>query len=167
MSEMLGNQYFMARKYDLAEPVLESCLRKYPENKSIKKKLIVCYTQTGKLELTLPLFLSLIKDDIEFIINTDPIEDDCPCPELIYDLENSDKSRTDLIVEYEKLGVLWLYCDVNKSLYYFKRALSLDPTKTVLKSIQVIIKNYLDGNHKQAKPAGKSLNTAQFNGHYF
>ncbi|GJQ61699.1 MAG: hypothetical protein SCALA702_07520 [Melioribacteraceae bacterium] len=166
MSEMLGNQYFMARKYELAEPVLESCLRKYPDNKSIKKKLIVCYTQTGKIEQALPTFLSLIKDDIEFIINTDPIDDDCPCPELIYDLENSDNSKDELMFEYEKLGILWLYCDVNKSFFYFKKAVSLMPDKTVLKSIHVILKNYIDGTSPK-KNISKSISATQYNGHYF
>lgn len=155
MSEMLGNQYFMARKYDLAEPVLEECLRKTPENKSIRKKLIVCYTQTGKIELALHTFLSLIKEDIEFIINTDPIEDDCPCPELIYDLENSGKSVDSLLIEYEKLGILWLYCNVTKSLDYFNRALNVRPELAVLKAINVIVKNYVESNPSLSRPSKK------------
>jgi len=166
MSEMLGNQYFMARKYSLAEPILESCLRKYPGNKSIRKKLIVCYTQTGNLDTALSSFLSLIKEDIEYIINTDPVEDDCPCPELIYDLENSGKQFVDLMLEYGKLGILWLYCDINKSIYYFKKALEINPSETKLKSIHVIIQNHIESRKgltdTQEVPLPK-----QINGHYF
>src|SRR5574340_573758 len=89
MSEMLGNQYFLSRKYCEALRELEESLLKNPSNKSIKKKLIICYVMAGKVYTALELFEQLITEDIYFIINTDPILDDCPCPEIIYEIENS------------------------------------------------------------------------------
>ena len=68
MSEMLGNQYFLARKYSLAAEQLEKALFNDPGSKGIRRKLVVCYTQTGDIDKALQLFLSLIKEDIDFVI---------------------------------------------------------------------------------------------------
>jgi len=78
MSEMLGNQYFMARNYFAALSELEKVFEKNPTNKSLKRKLIICYTQTNDLEKALILFNELVEEDIEFIIEADAIKDDCP-----------------------------------------------------------------------------------------
>ena len=69
MSEMLGNQYFLARNYSGAAQELEKVLREDSKNKAIRRKLIVCYTQIGEIQEALSLFLSLAKEDIGFIIN--------------------------------------------------------------------------------------------------
>lgn len=118
MSEMLGNQYFLSRKYCEALRELEQSLLNDPSNKSIKKKLIICYVMAGKVYTALELFEQLITEDIYFVINTDPILDDCPCPEIIYEIENS------LVYTDEKekaigLGILWLYCDIKHSIKHF------------------------------------------------
>ena len=118
MSEMLGNQYFLSRKYCEAIRELEDSLIKDPSNKSIKKKLIVCNVKTGRVKTALELFEQLIIEDAYFIINTDPILDDCPCPEIIYEIENSSV----YVEEKEKeisLGILWLYCDIKHSIKHF------------------------------------------------
>ena len=60
MSEMLGNQYFLARNYDGAAHELAGALLKDAKNKFIKRKLIVCYNQIGQIQKALELFLSLI-----------------------------------------------------------------------------------------------------------
>ena len=118
MSEMLGNQYFLSRKFCEAINELEETLRKYPTNKSAKKKLIICYVKTGKIFTALELFEEFISEDVDFIINTDPILDDCPCPEIIYEIENTVAYQD----EKEKavaLGILWLYCDLDSSINHF------------------------------------------------
>lgn len=125
MSEMLGNQYFMARNYPSALRELEPCLVSEPGNKHVKRKLIICYIQTGKVQNAFVLFKEMIKTDIDFIMNADPIKDDCPCPELV---ENIEIMKIESSLDYHiSAGMLWLYCDVDKSIEHFKIAVELDP----------------------------------------
>lgn len=119
MSEMLGNQYFLSRNYSKAAAVFEKLFNQHQANKSIKKKLIICLTQTGEIQKAFNVFYELAKEDLDFIINTDPIADDCPCPELVkhygsfYPYEDNSSDLKML------LGMLWLYCDLEKSLGFF------------------------------------------------
>ena len=139
MSEMLGNQYFLARNYARAASELHDALKSDSKNKAIRRKLIICYTQIDEITKALDTFISLIKEDIEFIINTDPISDDCPCPELVYDMEqkldNNQKSLDFNLI----LGMLWLYCNVEKSFYYFNRVLQIDPDYTKVKVVLALL----------------------------
>ena len=83
MSEMLANHYFLNRNFLSAKSIYESILEKDSTNKSIKKKLTVCYVTTGEVDDALRLFINQIKDDIDFVMNSDIKSDDCPCPEII------------------------------------------------------------------------------------
>ncbi|MBX3008845.1 MAG: tetratricopeptide repeat protein [Melioribacteraceae bacterium] len=145
MSEMLGNQYFMARNYFAALSELEKVFEKNPTNKSLKRKLIICYTQTNDLEKALILFNELVEEDIEFIIEADAIKDDCPCPELVKELDNP-LSTPYFEDEFENLiclGIIWLYCDVSKSYEYFKEAQHLNNQNKVINLILKRIENYI------------------------
>jgi tetratricopeptide (TPR) repeat protein len=138
MHEMLGNQHFMARRYDEAAKELEICYKLNPANKSIKKKLIVCYTQIGKVKLAFELFLDLVTEDIEFIIKTDPLVDDCPCFELVEKnlfIDKFNLNSTDILTVK---GIIWLYCDYEKSLSMFKELdekLNSNKVKKIIKLI--------------------------------
>ena len=141
MSEMLGNQYFMGRHYYEAKNEFELELKKQPSNLAIKKKLIVCYTQTGQVTEALDLFHEVIVENINIIINTDPIRDDCPCPELIDKINTPGKELKD---EYEinlVYGIIWLYCDAENSLYYFETAQQLNQVNGKVQSVISCIKN--------------------------
>jgi hypothetical protein len=141
MSEMLGNQYFMARKYKEAVRELELVYLADSINKSVRRKLIIAYAQTGKLKKSLELFVSLVKEDVEFIINADPIFDDCPCPEIVEKLRTSPKEN---ISPESNLynGILWLYCDSKVSLKFLNKSLKDYPTDEGLKdSIKIIKKS--------------------------
>ena len=81
------------------------------------------------------IFLGLIKEDIDFIINTDPIDDDCPCSELIFDMEKKLEENVSSVDFQSILGMLSLYCDISKSIDYFQYAQSLDPDRPTLKSV--------------------------------
>ena len=119
-SEMLGNKYFLARNYQGAAQNLQYVLSQNPINKGARKKIVICYTQIGEIEKAFENFHALVKEDINFIINTDPVADDCPCPELV--------EKYGKVLPYEDnsfdmkliLGMLWLYCDVDKSLELFR-----------------------------------------------
>lgn len=142
MSEMLGNQYFMARNYISAEKELEPEYLKDSENKGIRRKLIICYLQSRKFEKALDIFHSLVKEDVAFITSADKILDDCPCPELLDDF-----NRTHTIEDnYEfnlSHGMLWLYCEESKSVEYLKSALKANPDDERLKESIIIIEEHI------------------------
>ncbi len=147
MSEMLGNQYFLARNYSSAATELEKALSKEPKSKPIRRKLIVCYTQIGHVHQALQTFLSLVKEDPDYIINTNPIDDDCPCAELVFDMEKKLLSNTDSLDCHLMLGMLWLYCDVQKSVSYFQKAQEMDRQNPLIKSITALLSVRLERVH--------------------
>lgn len=142
---MLGNQYFMARNYFAAISELEEVFEKNPSNKSLKRKIIICYTQTNDLKKALILFNELVEEDINFIIDADPIKDDCPCPELVKELDNP-HSTPYFADKFDNLvcqGIIWLYCDVTKSYEFFKEARQLNDRNQIINSILHRIENYI------------------------
>lgn len=143
MSEMLGNHYFLARKYSLATRELESALSKDPSNKHIRRKLIICYVQTRKISRAKELFYHLVKQDISFIVETDPIIDDCPCPELVYDLEEQLEDDKNFPEYLMKLGIIWLYCDIKKSIHYFNILQTIEPNDKIIKEILFHLTSYV------------------------
>ncbi len=143
IGEMLGNQYFLARKYSDAVENLEHALVSNPMNKAAKKKLIICYTQVGKIRRALNVFKELIEEDIDIIINTDLKEDACPCNELVTKYGSIlpyENNSTDLKI---MLAILWLYCDVQKSLSFFHALIDENIENEKISSIVVIIENRL------------------------
>ncbi len=140
---MLGNQYFIAKKYASAASNFTQTLLENPQNKSVKKKLIICFTQTGEINKALDVFIDLIKEDIDFITNTDLIEDACPCPELI--------AKYRAVLPYENnsadlrimLSILWLYCDAEKSYEFFKSLLDESIENEKISSVVEILENRL------------------------
>jgi pentatricopeptide repeat protein len=150
MSEMLGNQYFMARNFRDAVKEFEPIYLKAPSNKSIRRKLIIGYTQIGKLKKALELFVELVKEDVEFIINTDPVFDDCPCSEIIekkpYFPEEKLSSETNIYS-----GILWLYCDPKLSVDFLKKVKIDLPEMTELDEVIKIIEKYINNPSKNFK----------------
>lgn len=146
MSEMLGNQYFLSRNYQLAASVYSKVHLSEPNNLSVVKRLIICFTQTGEINKSFDLFYELVKKDVSVIINTDPVADDCPCPELtdqygkILPYENNSKDLKLL------LGILWLYCNPLRSVQFFEQLLNEYPHEIRYKEIVLIIKKYLNHN---------------------
>jgi len=134
MNEMLGNQYFLARRYKEATNHYEKTLLFDPTNLKIKKKLVICYLQNNQIKLALKLFASLISEKIEIVINSDFNSDDCPCKQMIQELEQFPPNTN----ETEKnisLGILWLYCDILTSRKYFNKLLAEDPNNIIYKNI--------------------------------
>lgn len=144
MHEMLGNQYFMVRNFSEAANQFEIAVKEHPDNYKIKKKLIVSYTQIGKVGNALELFYNLIQKDINIIFNTDIINDDCPCPELIPLIQNKEKLNENSSDYYIILAILWSFCDKYKSLEYFNKANNLSPNNNILKSILNTFNDHLN-----------------------
>lgn len=130
----------MARNYLGATTVFQNVLKEDPNNINAKKKLIISYTQIGKYSKALDLFCDFIGENIDEIIGTDPVKDDCPCPELVHNLENVTLDGNESFTTFETLGILWLYCDINKSVVNFKKALDLRPKDQKVNAILVILK---------------------------
>ncbi len=143
MSEMLGNQYFMVRKYFDAKTEYENELIKYPANKSILKKLIICLTQTGEVQKALDHFYKLAITDIEYIIDTDPVRDDCPCVELIEQLKKSIGNYKNVFDEQVINGILWGYCDITNSIQHFEKAALIDRSNRKITEIIDVMNQYI------------------------
>jgi pentatricopeptide repeat protein len=135
MSEMLGNRYFIARQFEKAIPQLEDFLDQDLNTDKIKKKLIICYIETGNIEKAFTFFCELVKKDPKIIIDTDPYYDDCPCGELIPNWESKLQLTQNSYGFYEVLGMLCLYCDITKSIKYFEKALPNTKNQTLINSI--------------------------------
>lgn len=148
MKEMLGNQFFLARKYEKVVEIFEPFWLSGKANENMKKKLIIAYCQMGRVEQALDLFIHVIKSNIRLITETDPILEDCPCPELVYDLEKKMEWNDNSVDYYITLAILWAYCDIEKTRDYFSRVLSHDPEYTKIKIALTIIQNFLDKKHK-------------------
>lgn len=139
MSEMLGNYHFLNRNYSLALSELENSFLKTPTDICARKKLIVCYTQTKNLNKALDLFLVLLKENADCIIDTKLEEEGCPCPELVADLENGKIARSNQYELFIELGILWLYCNINSSISYFEKAYQIKTSdKRVTHIIQLL-----------------------------
>lgn len=141
MHEMLGNQYFMARNYEAAAIEFEKHLTSNPNSVNAQKKLIISLTQIKKYDQAITLFTNFIKDNIDRIIETDPIKDDCPCPELVNNLEKITNGNSHSFITNQVLGVLWLYCDIYKSLEYFEKANEINPSDQQNNAILVSLKS--------------------------
>jgi tetratricopeptide (TPR) repeat protein len=147
-SEMLGNKYFLIRNYENAALNFQYAIKSDPVNKSARKKLIICYTQIGQIQKAFENFYQLVKEDIDFITNTDPIADDCPCPELTAKFGN--------VLPYESeshdlklmLAMLWLYCNAEKSLTFFKRILIESPGDSRISEITSLIEEKIKPTNK-------------------
>lgn len=144
MSEMLGNQYFMVRKFAEAESEYEKVLVKDPHNNNVGKKLILCYTQTGKLEKAKNLLREIVKDDISVIVNTDLVSDDCPCAELIEKIDNTSEIEIPYLLKIEILAILWLFCNIDKSKYYVEKLISYKNTNPVYPEVLKAINTLQD-----------------------
>lgn len=153
MSEMLGNQYFLSRNFLKAKEAYESVLGKEPQNDFIKKRLIICYTQSGEVNKAFKLFYEIVKKDINILLNTDIIGDDCPCPELLSKYENVKPNEEYSHDTKLMLGMLWLYCDAKKSLEFFNSLINEGETNFEFLEIINQIKSKLNKSQEY-----KSLN---------
>ena len=77
----------------------------------------------------------LVKEDVNFIIETNIVADDCPCPELIEKYGSVLPYENDSFDMKLMLAMLWLYCDAKKSLEFFKRILVEKPGDSRAKEI--------------------------------
>lgn len=144
MSEMLGNHYFLVRNYEAAIKAYEKA---YPDSVPSKtiKKLIICHLVNDNFETAKQLFLKLLTEEPEQIINTDIKKEDCPCPDLIVEYENQLTSSSTMF-EYLRLAILWLYCDANVSLKFFYKTQEISPNNNFIEETIQIINSVINQN---------------------
>lgn len=150
MSEMLGNHYFQLRNFMLAEHTYERLSSNQLSDLKVIKKLIICYTQTYKLDKALALLHILIKKDIKTILHSNLKEDDCPCNALIFKIESGEILYPSAHETFIVLGVLWLYCNHTTSINYFQRALNENPGNKNLIKVITFLKNLSNQNILQS-----------------
>lgn len=126
MSEMLANHYFHTRDYLRARTGYEAALTLQPGNKAIRRRMVICCLETGAIGQALTFFEQLVEEDIEFILSTDPADDDCPCQELIA-ATAAEAAESQSLEQSLRLGMLWLYCDLEKAKSFFERVCHIAP----------------------------------------
>jgi len=139
MSEMLGNRYFLARQFNKAIPYFEETLAHNPDADLVRKKLIICYIEMGNVSQAFNLFYKLVKKDPHIIIDTDAYYDDCPCLELLPKWERKVQPNSQSLELCEIMGMLHLYCNVDKSLEYFNKAANFSDHPSKLISVKSYI----------------------------
>ncbi len=142
MSEMLGNQYFLARNFEKALHQFEKVAEIGHVNEKIRKKMIICYCEVGNVNAALALFDEVITENIDLIALTDVVSEDCPCPELLERMKWYEKVATNSFDFNCIMGMLNLYCNVDDSAKYFSRALELYPKDARISRISAKIKSY-------------------------
>lgn len=145
---MLGNQYYLSERYKEAAEQYEKALLINPTNYSIKKKLILCYLQTGNLQMALKLFTILISENINILMTCNLECENCPCYKKIYELENYQLEIPEKD-KLEMLGILWLYCDIYTSIKYFNKLKKLEPANPLFKKISQRINHTFSQNYKE------------------
>lgn len=141
MSEMLGNHYFQVRNFMLAEHTYEKLSPNQLSDFKILKKLIICYTQTYKLDKALKTFNLLIEKDINTNIYSNLRDEDCPCDDLIFKIESGEVKYSTDELKYTALAILWMYCNHKTALNYFQLALDENPRNKNLNKVIRSIRN--------------------------
>lgn len=122
MSEMLGNYYFLSQNYQSACIELENALKDDPSNNSIQRKLILCYIKLGYFTDGYSLFQEVLKTNIDSIVHCYYRENPCPCLEIIKEFNDLHFDFVSEKYYYLTLGILWLYCDIDRSIFFFNKA---------------------------------------------
>jgi hypothetical protein len=102
--------------------------------------------------------LWFLKKDIHFIIDIDPVAEYCPCSELVYEIEAKLRENQDSFDFHGILGILWLYCNIERSLSHFLKAGELAPANSDVKSAIAYIQAYLDQSNQDSETSSGDRN---------
>jgi hypothetical protein len=62
MSEMLANRYFLSGRYADAAGEFEELLEAHPPRVAVRRRLVICYTMTGRLRDALDLAVDIMRE---------------------------------------------------------------------------------------------------------
>ncbi len=134
MSEMLANHYFLVEKYSEAERLYEDLVSRANPNLVVSKKLILCYLYNREIQKALNLFSNLVKDKDLFLSLINESED-CPCGNVLKELETKRNSNLRIQDFYLILGMAYGFKDIQSSISYFKQYLAVEPNNVKVKKI--------------------------------
>ncbi|MCG8607594.1 hypothetical protein MJD09_21745 [bacterium] len=135
MERMLGNQYFMARRFEDAIPCFENALRKTPSDPGIMKHLIGCYVMTGNIEGALHNLGDLLARGIAKGIDPLPDAEEDAFRQMLAEWYRK-PPRTQSRFEYLlSIAILTLLCEPELAPAYFKEAQKLAPKHELLREI--------------------------------
>jgi tetratricopeptide (TPR) repeat protein len=135
MDRMLGNQYFMARKFEQAIPQFEMTLQQHPDDLHTLRKLIVCYVATEKIEQAVNQLKHFLKLTPKDYFETEIGDQNCPCPEIIEQWSAHPPktlSRSEYLIS---MGILNLFCGQKESWSYFREAKAAAPNMHIIDDI--------------------------------
>ncbi len=142
MSEMLANNYFIVRNYAKAKEIFLQLPDELRDECRVMKKLILCEIFLSEPYKALQYLLTILRRDPGIIVKTDIDTEDCPCRDLIIELEertgynNGDESNI------LSLAMLWLYCNLERAVEYID--LIEDPdSKPGIQEFKFLINNYI------------------------
>lgn len=143
MLEMLANNYFIIRNYAKAKEVFLQLPESLREDSRVLKKLVLCEIFLSRPYNALGYLLSILRRDPAIIVKTDIDTEDCPCRDLIIELEErtgygeGDERKT------LSLAMLWLYCDLDRAVKYLYMIPEGDGKPGILE-FKYIINNYIN-----------------------
>lgn len=100
-----------------------------------KKRLVICYCETGHVKSALELFDKITRNNIELIAETNVVQEDCPCPEILERMRWYEQVAANSFDFHSIMGMLNLYCNIDDSLAAFGRALDLNPENELIKKL--------------------------------
>lgn len=138
MSEMLANHYYMNHKYFEAARLYNDVLKHNVNNNDAKKKLIPCLIKLGEINKAFELFYDLIKHNSNLITKKNQTKN-CPCLELLSEIENEQRTSLSIKEFYLALAILWSYCNIDNSIRYFELVQSLTPESKKFQEVLLLI----------------------------
>ncbi len=146
MSEMLANRHFASGHYEEARKGFEAVLRRRPGNVTARKKLTVCYVQTGRLREAVDLVLGLMEENPEALRSADAGSEGFPCRAALDAFAERGRSL-DPGDYHAGLGVLQLYCNAEAALGELDRAAEEDPSRMEIRALLAVVRRHLEAKH--------------------
>jgi tetratricopeptide (TPR) repeat protein len=138
MSEMLANHYYMNHKYFEAARLYNDVLKHNADNYDAKKKLIPCLIKLGEINKAFELYYDIIKYKPNLIAKNNHTKN-CPCLELLNEIENEKRTNLSIKEFYLALAILWSYCNINNSIRYFELVQTLTPECKKFQEVLLLI----------------------------
>ena len=128
MSEMLGNQLFLAGKYGQAISQFREVLERNSTHLGVKSKLAFALAWEGDLEESLELLEQLLQVDPEGVVGS--LREICLQKEVKVDREK--------FTSVCRRAVIALFCDRGAALEWLRRAVSLRADERLEKFINIL-----------------------------
>jgi tetratricopeptide (TPR) repeat protein len=146
MSEMLANRYFLSGRYPEAAAEFEKLLEAHPPRVVVRRRLVICYTMTGRLRDALELAVDIMREDPDAAAQGDPEIDGASCKHARNQLRERAKDLTPGAY-HTSLGLLHLFCDETRALEELTQALEIVPRFHEVHRLKTLVKRHLEAGH--------------------